>query len=454
MVPPKSYYACQSCGHQSAKWLGRCPECGTWNSLVEETALAPRRQGWEGLPSAAKAQPLVKVEQAKKSAIQIGISELDRALGGGIVPGGVTLVGGDPGIGKSTLLLQALAGLSKREGIIALYVSGEESVTQTKLRADRLGLSPANLYVLAETNLEAIFAQVDKVKPKAMVIDSVQTIYSSALDSPPGSISQVRETAARIIQLAKLATISTFLIGHVTKDGSLAGPRALEHLVDTVLYFEGEPGSSYRILRVAKNRFGPTDEIGVFEMGEAGLVCVADPSLLFLSERAANVPGSAVVPVLKGTRPVLVEIQALASSAAFGVPRRTALGVDANRVSMIMAVLDRRVGLNLAGTDLFVNVAGGVRIDEPAADLGIAAALASSLRNKPVEGGTVTFGEVGLTGEIRAIRRAELRIREAMKLGFTRCVLPVANEKEVRKLSDAQLVGARTLAQALEICLA
>lgn len=454
MIPPKSYYACQSCGHQSAKWLGRCPECGTWNSLVEETALPTRPRGWEGVPSSSKAQPLVEVEQEKKPAIQIGISELDRALGGGTIPGGVTLVGGDPGIGKSTLLLQALAELSQHEGITALYVSGEESMTQTKMRADRLGLSPANLYVLAETNLEAIFAQLDKVKPKAMVIDSVQTIYSSALDSAPGSISQVRETAARIIQLAKLTAISTFLIGHVTKDGSLAGPRALEHLVDTVLYFEGEPGSSYRILRVVKNRFGPTDEIGVFEMSEAGLVCVADPSRLFLSERAANVPGSVVVPILKGTRPVLVEVQALVSSAAFGVPRRTALGVDANRVSMIMAVLERRAGLNLAGADLFVNVAGGVRIDEPAADLGVAAALASSLRDRPVEEGTAIFGEVGLTGEVRAIRQAELRIREAMKLGFSRCVLPLANEKEIKKPIDARLVGARTLAQALENCLA
>lgn len=431
--------------------------------------MAPPRpagpRGWEGFPASQEAKPLTGLLKEEKVSFPVGIPELDRVLGGGVVPGGVTLVGGDPGIGKSTLLLQALSALAQEGGCRALYVSGEESVTQTKIRADRLGISGPNLYVLAETNLEAIFSQIDKVKPQVMVIDSVQTVYSPSLESAPGSISQIRETAARIIQLAKASALSTFLIGHVTKDGTLAGPRALEHLVDTVLYFEGEPGSLYRILRVVKNRFGPTDEIGVFEMREAGLECVANPSSLFLSERALNVSGSTVVATLKGTRPILVEVQALVASPTFGLPRRTAVGLDPNRVSLLMAVLDKRAGLNLSGSDLFVNVAGGIRIDEPAADLAVIAAIASCFRNKPVGADTFLFGEVGLTGEVRAVRQAELRVKEGAKLGFHRCLLPLSNKKELKSPPPAlpiptevgrragaqvELTGVSSVAEALD----
>lgn len=424
--------------------------------MVEEVA-PPRpagTRGWEGFSSSQEAKPLTALVQEEKVTVPVGIPELDRVLGGGIVPGGVALVGGDPGIGKSTLLLQALGKLALEGGLQALYVSGEESLTQTKMRADRLSLRAPNLYALAETSLEAIFSQIDKVKPQVMVIDSIQTVYSSTLESAPGSISQIRETAARIIQLAKAKALSTFLIGHLTKEGSLAGPRALEHLVDTVVYFEGEAGSPYRILRVVKNRFGPTDEIGVFEMQEAGLTCVANPSSLFLSERAANVSGSTVAATLKGTRPILVEVQALVSSPTFGLPRRTAVGLDPNRVSLLMAVLDKRAGLNLSGSDLFVNVAGGIRIDEPAADLAVVAAIASCFRNKPVSPETFLFGEVGLTGEVRAVRQAELRVKEGAKLGFLRCLLPLSNKKELKSLGPVELTGVRSVAEVLDVTLA
>lgn len=466
MSPQKSHYVCQSCGYQTPQSWGKCPQCGTWASMVEEVMAPARAKGWEGLPGAQEAKLLTQLVQEERVKVQVGIPELDRVLGGGIVPGGVTLVGGDPGIGKSTLLLQALGMLAGQGGLKALYVSGEESLTQTKMRADRLGISPPDLYGLAETSLEAIFSQIDKVKPQVMVIDSIQTVYSSTLESAPGSISQIRETAARIIQLTKASALSTFLIGHVTKEGTLAGPRALEHLVDTVVYFEGEAGSPYRILRVVKNRFGPTDEIGVFEMREAGLTCVANPSSLFLSERAANVSGSTVLATLKGTRPILVEVQALVSSPTFGLPRRTAVGIDPNRVSLLMAVLEKRAGLNLSGSDLFVNVAGGIRIEEPAADLAVVAAIASCFRNKPLAPETFLFGEVGLTGEVRAVRQAELRVKEGAKLGFLRCLLPLSNKKELKSPppvpiaigrqagAPVEITGVRSVSELLEVTLA
>ncbi len=444
----KTHWVCQLCGYESPKWWGSCPQCRSPGGLVEEIIPPPRAaRAWEGF-SSGQAIPLSSLKGEERDTSPVGISELDRVLGGGIVKGGVTLVGGDPGIGKSTLLLQALGRLAE-QGPDTLYVSGEESLTQIRMRADRMGISSSRLYVLAETSLEAVFAQVAKIKPRVMVIDSIQTIFTSSLESAPGSISQVRETAARIIQMAKASSTAAFLIGHVTKEGSIAGPRALEHLVDTVLYFEGEPGSPYRILRAVKNRFGSTDEIGVFEMQNTGLISVDNPSQLFLSERASHASGSGVIATMQGSRPILVEVQALVSSTPYGLPRRNSIGIDTNRVSMLMAVLEKRGGLNLSGSDLFVNVAGGMRVDEPAADLGVALAIASSFRDRSISPETIIFGEVGLTGEVRAVHQAEQRVREGERLGFCRCLLPWANAKEV-EAEGIKLEGVRTISDALE----
>jgi DNA repair protein RadA/Sms len=446
MAKPKIIFACQSCGYQTPKWLGRCPDCNQWNSFAEETfekASTPRAE--LSLGSKEDPAPIHEISIGEENRLLSGIGEFDRVLGGGLVRGSVVLIGGDPGIGKSTLLLQAFAAVSQK-GATCLYVSGEESQRQIKMRAERLGIEAPNLLVLSETSLERILDHVKKIKPGLLVIDSVQTIFSAAIPSAPGSIAQVRETSGSIIVLAKKSGFTTFLIGHVTKDGAIAGPRLLEHMVDTVLYFEGERGHSFRILRAVKNRFGSTNEIGVFEMKEAGLKEVANPSEIFLLERPEKVAGSAVVCSMEGTRPILVELQALVSRSFLAVPRRTTIGVDHNRVALLVAILEKKLGAKLFDQDIFVNVAGGVNVEEPAVDLGIVAAITSSARDVALDPKTVLFGEVGLAGEIRGIAQAEARVKEAGKLGFERCILPASNAVQLKSIKHPQLVGVGSLA--------
>jgi DNA repair protein RadA/Sms len=449
----KTVFGCQACGFESSKWLGRCPDCGEWNSFVEERQEVPTAAAKGRAPSAftetgAKPKPYDLVDASDTPRIPSGIGEFDRVLGGGIVPGSMVLIGGEPGIGKSTLILQVAHLLGRTHGNV-LYVSGEESERQVKLRGERLGIEGGGLYVLAETALERILQEVESLKPRALVVDSVQTVYSARFPSAPGSISQVREVATQLLFVAKSRGITTFLIGHVTKDGSLAGPKSLEHIVDTVLYFEGEKRQHHRIVRAVKNRFGAVSELGVFEMTGSGLVPVANPSALFLAERQAQAPGSAVVATVEGTRPVLVEVQALVSPTSFGTPRRMSLGIDPNRTNLLLAVLEKRVGLELLGDDVFVSVAGGLEVDEPAADLGVAAAVASSFRNRALPQHTVLFGEVGLGGEVRGASQAALRVREAAQMGFTRCLLPARNVPDDPP-AGIQLVGVRSLEEALE----
>jgi DNA repair protein RadA/Sms len=444
----KSVFACQACGFESSKWLGRCPDCGEWNSFVEERQeTAPSRA--KGATPALGGAPLPydMVDGADAVRIPTGVDEFDRVLGGGVVPGSMVLIGGEPGIGKSTLLLE-VAHLLARNGGAVLYVSGEESPRQIKLRGERLGVSGGGLYLMGETSLERILEEVDTLKPSALVVDSVQTVYSSKFPSAPGSISQVREVATQLLFLAKGRGLTIFLIGHVTKDGSLAGPKSLEHIVDTVLYFEGDKRQHHRIVRAVKNRFGAVSELGVFEMTGTGLKPVANPSALFLSERREGSPGSAVVATVEGTRPMLVEVQALVSPSSFGTPRRMSLGIDPNRTSLLLAVLEKRVGLELLGDDVFVSVAGGLDVTEPAADLGVVAAVASSLRNRPVPADTVVFGEVGLAGEVRSAGQALLRVREAAQMGFKRCVLPARSVPS--GIGGIELVGVHTLTEALD----
>jgi len=415
-------FFCQNCGQQSSKWLGRCPACGEWNRFVEEEVRQddPSRSNvrFEGVPQSIEA---ISADEGER--MTTGMAEMDRVLGGGIVGGSAILVGGDPGIGKSTLLLQVLEKLAEK-GRTVLYVSGEESARQIKLRAKRLGAAAKELLVLVEVELEGILARIQEIQPAVVVIDSIQTVYSTVLASAPGSVGQVRESSGRLILAAKKTGIPVFLVGHVTKDGSIAGPKVLEHMVDTVLYFEGDSGHAYRVIRGIKNRFGPTHEIGVFEMRDTGLMEVPNPSAFFLAERPEGASGSVVVPSMEGTRPILIEVQALVSPTSFGMPRRTAIGVDHNRVSLLTAVMDRICGIHLGGSDIFLNVAGGVKVDEPAIDLGVVAAMASSFLDRPIKTGTVVFGEVGLTGEIRGISQTEIRVREAARMGFTRCILP------------------------------
>lgn len=446
MAKPKIVYACQSCGYQSPRWLGRCPDCHEWNSLVEER-LEPSRARMTPA-SGEEPAPLAAVANEEEKRIRSGIGELDRVLGGGLVPGSVTLIGGDPGIGKSTLLLQAADALSR--SLSCLYVSGEESARQIRMRAERLGALSSRLLVVSETSLERILEHIQKARPEVLILDSVQTVFSSSLPSAPGSIGQVRECAAAIIALAKKNAIAAFLVGHVTKDGALAGPRTLEHMVDTVLYFEGESGQQFRVLRAVKNRFGSTNEIGVFDMKEGGLAEIANPSELFLSERPLHAPGSAVLCSMEGTRPLLVEIQALVTPSFLAVPRRTTIGVDPARVALLVAVLEKKMALKLFQQDIFVNVAGGVRIEEPAVDLAVIAAVASSHEEKALEPRTVFFGEVGLAGEVRGVSQAEARIREAAKLGFDRCVLPFSNSRHLKGTENPRLVGIRTLKELWE----
>jgi len=435
----KTAFFCQNCGYESPKWVGKCPGCGEWNRFAEEPTRAADPRVPPEYQLGEKPRPIDAVEADEKARVKTGIGEMDRVLGGGIVAGSAVLVGGDPGIGKSTLLLQVLHRLASG-GRKVLYVSGEESASQIRMRADRIGAASKNLYVLVEVALENILRYIKETAPAAIVIDSIQTVYSSLLTSAPGSVGQVREASERLIILSKKTGIPVFLVGHVTKDGSIAGPKVLEHMVDTVLYFEGDSGHSYRIIRGIKNRFGPTNEIGVFEMRDRGLVEVSNPSEYFLTERPEGLAGSVVVAAIEGTRPILVEIQALVASTSFGMPRRTAIGVDGNRVSLLVAVLDKIGGLHLGNHDIFVNVAGGVRLAEPAVDLGVVAAIASSFLDRPVDPKTVVFGEVGLTGEIRGINQMEIRIREAARMGFTRCVLPRTQLRGLDKAAAIELV--------------
>lgn len=393
--------------------------------------------------------PISEIEVTDDHRMKVGIDEFDRVLGGGIVKGSLILIGGDPGIGKSTILLQAMEKTAS-QGLTVLYVSGEESAKQTRMRGERLGVASKNLYVAAETSLETILEEAKKLKPALIVIDSIQTVFTTEIESAPGSISQVRECAGRLMQFSKGTGVSTFLIGHVTKEGAIAGPRLLEHMVDTVIYFEGERGHSYRILRAVKNRYGSTNEIGVFEMSDSGLKEVSNPSEIFLAERPMNAAGSTVVTSMEGTRPILVELQALVSSTNFAVPRRTTIGVDHNRVSLLVAVLEKKVGLNLLNQDIYVNVAGGVKIDEPAVDLGIITSVASSFLDKALDPKTVVIGEIGLTGEIRGVSQADLRVGEAAKLGFTRCIVPGGN-KLSKKAHGMEIIPANSVREAMEI---
>ena len=447
MAKQKTIFSCQQCGYQSPKWLGKCPDCQQWNTLVEEQPVEPSKHS-RALAAPGKPQKFSDITSREEDRLRCGIGELDRTLGGGVVPGSLILVGGDPGIGKSTLLLQATNQLAHKG--IALYVTAEESARQVKLRGERLGANADNLYLLAETSLEQIKARIKELKPDFLVIDSIQTIFTNSIESAPGSVSQVRECTGQLMIQAKGDGLPTFLVGHVTKDGAIAGPRVLEHMVDTVLYFEGDPGHPYRILRAVKNRFGSTNEIGVFEMQEQGLHEVSNPSELFLAERPEKSAGSAVVPSLEGSRPILVELQALVSSSSFGTPQRTAIGIDHKRVALLVAILEKKVELSLAGQDIFLNVAGGVRLDEPAVDLGAIAALASSHLNKVIDPQTVVFGEVGLTGEIRAVSQPELRVKEAARLGFNRCVLPKSSLKNLDVPDGMQLIGVRHASEALD----
>jgi DNA repair protein RadA/Sms len=447
----ETIFVCQSCGHQSGKWLGKCPECGEWNSLVEErarqTKKASGRNGFRLRDITAVAYS--DIESQDDVRISSGVTEFDRVLGGGIVPGTLVLIGGDPGIGKSTLLLQVADRLSS-SGTVVLYVSGEESERQIKLRGERLGVEAKGLYLLPETNLENIFHEIDRLNPGAIIVDSIQTVFSSLMDSAPGSVSQVREVAHQFLLLAKNRTIPVFLIGHITKEGSIAGPKALEHIVDTVLYFEGERHHNHRIVRATKNRFGAANEVGVFEMTGTGLVPVANPSQMFLQERPQNVAGSIVTACMEGTRPVLVEIQALVSGTKYGTGRRMTQGVDQNRVSLLIAMLEKRTGLQLIGDDVFVNIAGGLEVDEPAADLGVVAAIASSSRNMTVDPHTAVFGEVGLTGEVRGAMQPAVRAREAQALGFKKILMPASNAVGLERLLGVRVVGVRSVEEAME----
>ena len=444
-----SVYRCQECGFASPK-PGTCPDCrragGAWVQLVEERPTASRTARRAGTP-AAKPRPLKDISLDRDDRVRTGIDELDRVLGGGVVRGSLVLIGGDPGVGKSTLLLQAARALAQVAPPV-LYVTAEESAAQVKMRADRLGITSDALLLWPETDLSIVQAQLDDVKPRGLVIDSIQTVFLPELESAPGSVTQVRECGARLMTLAKSRGIATFLVGHVTKEGALAGPRVLEHLVDTVLYFEGERHHSYRVLRAVKNRFGSTNEIGVFEMAEGGLVEVKNPSGFFLAERPENAPGSVVVSSLEGTRPVLLELQALVAPAPVGTPRRTVLGADYNRVCLLLAVLEKRAGVPLGSQDVFVNVAGGGRVTEPAADLGIVVAAASSYMDRPVPSDVLVVGEVGLTGEVRAVAGLELRLREAAALGFRRAIVPQSNILEPPKTS-LDVRGVATVGDAL-----
>ncbi|MCR4372569.1 DNA repair protein RadA [Bacillus velezensis] len=456
MAKSKTKFICHSCGYESAKWMGKCPGCGAWNTMVEETikkAPANRRAAFShSVQTVQKPSPISSIETSEEPRVQTKLEEFNRVLGGGVVKGSLVLIGGDPGIGKSTLLLQVSAQLADTAGSV-LYISGEESVKQTKLRADRLGINSQMLHVLSETDMEYISSAIQEMKPAFVVVDSIQTVYQSDITSAPGSVSQVRECTAELMKIAKTNGIPIFIVGHVTKEGSIAGPRLLEHMVDTVLYFEGERHHTFRILRAVKNRFGSTNEMGIFEMREEGLTEVLNPSEIFLEERSAGASGSSIVASMEGTRPILVEIQALISPTSFGNPRRMATGIDHNRVSLIMAVLEKRVGLLLQNQDAYLKVAGGVKLDEPAIDLAVAVSIASSFRDTPPNPADCFIGEVGLTGEVRRVSRIEQRVKEAAKLGFKRMVIPEANADGWTIPKGIEVVGVANVAEALRTSL-
>lgn len=450
MSKQRTKYVCSECGYESSGWLGRCPSCMKWNTMLEE-AVEPEqasdsRYAWKDLPDAVA---LSDVDSAEGIRLSTGSAELDRVLGGGIVPASMILVGGDPGIGKSTLILQVCSKIASQKRV--LYVSGEESVRQIKLRADRIGLACDRLFMISETSFERIEAVLERDRPELVVIDSIQTIYSEKLNSAPGSVSQVREVTGSLLRVAKRLGITVFIVGHVTKEGAIAGPRVLEHMVDTVLYFEGERHQDYRILRAVKNRFGSTNEIGLFEMGERGLTDVLNPSSIMLEGRSEDQPGSVVVGLIEGTRSVLVEIQALVCPTSFGMPRRMALGLDYNRLAMLMAVLEKKAGMQLHSFDAYLNVAGGLKIEEPAADLGVVAAIASSFKGRPVSHDTVLFGEVGLTGEVRSVGHSEKRLSECARLGFRRCVIPAGSAKSLHDHHGLEILPVSTIDELLQI---
>ncbi len=446
MAKAKTQYTCTECGGSSPKWQGQCPACGAWNTLVETVVEKAAASRFQSLASTSEVKSLAEVEAVEDERIPTGINELDRVLGGGIVRGGVVLIGGDPGIGKSTLLLQALAHLSSQ--LSTLYVSGEESSRQVALRAKRLNLKADNLPLLTEIQLEKILAVLEERKPQIAVIDSIQTVYSEALQSAPGSVAQVRECAAQLTRYAKRSSTALFLVGHVTKEGALAGPRVLEHMVDTVLYFEGDTGSSFRLVRAFKNRFGAVNELGVFAMTETGLKNVTNPSALFLSRHGQPVPGACVVVTQEGSRPLLVEIQALVDSAYGGNPRRLSVGLESNRLAMLLAVLHRHAGVACFDQDVFINAVGGVKIAEPAADLAVLAAIVSSMKSRPVRDKLVIFGEVGLAGEIRPVQRGQERLKEAAKLGFTHAIIPAANQPK-NKIAGIEVIPVNRVDEAL-----
>ncbi|MGO9379304.1 MAG: DNA repair protein RadA [Dissulfurispiraceae bacterium] len=447
MSKAKTVFQCQSCGYSSPKWLGKCPDCGAWNSFSEE------RQSPKSLKSFSDGNfgpiPLSSVTGGSEKRVPVGIAELDRVLGGGLVKGAVILIGGDPGIGKSTIILQAISHIASRTGTV-LYVSGEESPEQIKLRAERLSIDSDKIMLLPETVVEHILSAADKLKPAAIVVDSIQTVYTEEMTSAPGSVGQIRESAAKMMFYAKRSATPVFLIGHVTKEGAIAGPRVLEHLVDTVLYFEGDRGHPFRILRTVKNRFGSTNEIGVFEMTDSGLKEISNPSELFLSERPLNTSGSIVIASIEGTRPLLVELQALVSPTTFGMPRRTSMGIDFNRLNLLIAVLEKKGGIHLGGMDVFINIVGGLKVVEPAADLGIIAAMVSSFRELTLDPQTFVFGEVGLSGEVRAVAQGEARIKEAAKVGFKRAIVPAGNAERLKDSFGLTISGVRNLDEAIE----
>ena len=446
MAKNKTVFVCSECGYESPKWMGKCPACNAWNSFYEEKVVSSSNSGKK--KEISKPIELNKIEGKSESKISTGFNELDRVLGGGLVNGSLILLGGEPGIGKSTLILQ-ICNKIKTDGKV-LYISGEESGEQIKLRADRLGVKNYNLLFLSETNIENIEENILSINPKLVIIDSIQTMFSEDITSAPGSVSQVREITAKIMRTCKENSVTTILIGHVTKDGNIAGPRVLEHMVDTVLYLEGERYFSYRMLRGVKNRFGSTNEIGMFEMGAEGLVEITDPSKVLISERDENPAGSIIVATMEGTRPLLVEFQALTTPTVFGMPRRTANGIDYNRLAVLIAVLEKKVGINLGNQDVYLNVVSGLKVNEPAIDLGIIAATVSSFKNIPINTDTVIVGEVGLTGEIRSVNLIDKRLKEAEKLGFKKCIIPESNRKLLKENYKLDIIGVKNIVEAMK----
>lgn len=450
MAKLKTKYVCTECGCESPKWMGKCPECNQWNTFIEEVDAKISSSSSASLLNVAKPQKMKDISMEEEMRISTGLCELDRVLGGGIVKGSLVLVGGDPGIGKSTLLLQLSDNVAQK-GLKVLYVSGEESAKQIKIRAQRMGLDSDGIYLISENNMEYIQQNIHEINPDVLIIDSIQTVYNPTILSAPGSVSQVRDATGNLMRIAKGEGITVFIVGHVTKAGAIAGPRVLEHMVDTVLYFEGDSHMSYRILRAVKNRFGSTNELGIFEMADRGLTEVINPSQMLLSGRMKGVPGSAIIATMEGTRPMLVEVQALLSYTSFGVPRRAATGADYNRVVLLMAVLEKRVGFQLQNYDSYVNVVGGIKLNEPSSDLGIIAAIASSYKDKEIDDGAVIIGEVGLAGEVRAVNFIEKRINEAYKLGFNKCIIPYNNYKNLKDVAHIKVYGVRSVEEALDI---